>query len=93
MDESFADEDADIAKPTRPRFKPNDPMYPLQWHLDAINAPEAWMHTRGRGAVVAVIDTGVAYGGALSAFVFPERKVVSVPSRRVHVKKNGWTAS
>ena len=61
MDESSTDEDADIAKPTRPRFKPNDPMYPLQWHLDAINAPEAWMHTRGRGAVVAVIDTGVAY--------------------------------
>jgi serine protease len=55
--------DSDIAKPAppRPRFKPDDPMYPLQWHLDAINAPEAWMHTRGRGAVVAVIDTGVAY--------------------------------
>ncbi|MFV8749759.1 S8 family peptidase [Nannocystaceae bacterium ST9] len=53
--------DVDIAKPNRPRFVPNDPMYPLQWHLDAINVPEAWMHTRGRGAVVAVIDTGVAY--------------------------------
>jgi serine protease len=51
----------DIAKPERPRFVPNDPMYPLQWHLDAIHVPEAWMHTRGRGAVVAVIDTGVAY--------------------------------
>jgi serine/threonine protein phosphatase 1 len=38
------------------------------------------------------IDTGVAYGGALSAFVFPDRRVVSVPARRVHVKKNGWTA-
>lgn len=55
------DDDAEIDKPSRPRFKPNDPMYPLQWHLDAINVPEAWMHTRGRGAVVAVIDTGVAY--------------------------------
>jgi serine protease len=54
-------EDFEAHKPTRPRFTPNDPMYPLQWHLDAINAPEAWMHTRGRGAVVAVIDTGVAY--------------------------------
>lgn len=59
---AIADDGADISKPTpRPRFKPNDPMYPLQWHLDAINSPEAWMHTRGRGAVVAVIDTGVAY--------------------------------
>ncbi|MFO7566473.1 MAG: S8 family peptidase [Enhygromyxa sp.] len=54
-------EELDVQKPRRPRFTPNDPMYPLQWHLDAINVPEAWMHTRGRGAVVAVIDTGVAY--------------------------------
>ncbi len=49
------------AKPDRPRFTPDDPMYPLQWHLDAIKAPEAWTLTRGAGAVVAVIDTGVAY--------------------------------
>ncbi|HVH99529.1 MAG TPA: S8 family peptidase [Enhygromyxa sp.] len=55
------DDDVEAKKPTRPRFTPNDPMYPLQWHFDAINVPEAWMHTRGRGAVVAVIDTGVAY--------------------------------
>ncbi|GEM_PF-226225 len=44
-----------------PRFQPNDPMYPLQWHLDAIHVPEAWTLTRGEGAVVAVIDTGVAW--------------------------------
>lgn len=54
-------DDVDAQKPRRPRFTPNDPMYPLQWHFEAINVPEAWMHTRGRGAVVAVIDTGVAY--------------------------------
>lgn len=53
--------DVEISKPRRPRFTPNDPMYPLQWHFEAINVPEAWMHTRGRGATVAVIDTGVAY--------------------------------
>jgi serine protease len=53
--------DTEINKPERPRFEPNDPMYPLQWHLQAINAPEAWTHTRGEGAVVAVIDTGVAW--------------------------------
>jgi serine protease len=59
---SEAPEDGgEIAKPRRPRFTPNDPMYPLQWHLDAINVPEAWMHTRGGGATIAVIDTGVAY--------------------------------
>jgi serine protease len=55
------DEDAEAQKPDRPRFEPNDPMYPLQWHLQAINAPEAWMHTKGEGAIVAVIDTGVAW--------------------------------
>lgn len=54
-------EDLEINKPTRPRFAPNDPMYKFQWHLDAINSPEAWMHTRGRTATVAVVDTGVAY--------------------------------
>jgi serine protease len=59
--EDSDNEDAEISKPRRPRFAPNDPMYPLQWHLDAINTPEAWMHTRGRTATVAVIDTGVAY--------------------------------
>lgn len=51
----------DIAKPDRPRVEVNDPMRGLQWHLDAIHAAEAWTQTRGEGAVVAVIDTGVAY--------------------------------
>jgi serine protease len=55
------EDDLDVAKPKRPRFTPNDPKYPLQWHFEAINVPEAWMHTRGAGAVIAVIDTGVAY--------------------------------
>ena len=55
------DADAGIAKPDRPRVEVNDPMRALQWHLDAINAAEAWTQTRGEGAVVAVIDTGVAY--------------------------------
>ncbi len=43
------------------RFVPNDPYYPYQWHLDQIGMPEAWTRNRGAGAVVAVIDTGVAY--------------------------------
>jgi serine protease len=62
LDTSDTDTDElDVNKPGAPRFAPNDPMYPLQWHLDAINMPESWMHTRGSGAVIAVIDTGVAY--------------------------------
>lgn len=59
--DALATDELDINKPTRPRFTPNDPMYKLQWHFEAINVPEAWMHTRGSGAVIAVIDTGVAY--------------------------------
>lgn len=59
--ELASDDDLDAQKPRRPRFTPNDPKYPLQWHFEAINVPEAWMHTRGAGAVIAVIDTGVAY--------------------------------
>jgi serine protease len=43
------------------RFRPDDPYYRFQWHLDQIGMPEAWTIHRGDGAVVAVIDTGVAY--------------------------------
>lgn len=64
FDGPMPEEDADAQKDKRPRFEPNDPMYPLQWHLQSINAPEAWMHTKGEGAVVAVIDTGVAWKDA-----------------------------
>lgn len=52
---------AEILKPRPPRFEPNDPKFNLQWHLNSVNAPEAWLHNRGDGAVVAVIDTGVAW--------------------------------
>jgi serine protease len=48
-------------KPDRPRYTPDDPMYPLQWHFENIHVPEAWTHTKGKGAVIAVIDTGVAW--------------------------------
>lgn len=58
-----------IARPDGPlapaddgdRFVPNDPYYGHQWHLDQIGMPLAWTRGRGDGAVVAVIDTGVAY--------------------------------
>ena len=49
---------------------PNDPGFSLQWNLAgpvSINMPDAWDLARargvpgGRGAVVAVLDTGVAY--------------------------------
>lgn len=42
-------------------FTPNDPEYPKQWNLRMIGMPEAWEMSRGKGVVVAVLDTGVAY--------------------------------
>ncbi len=40
---------------------PNDPLFRHQWNLSAIGIPAAWAISRGAGAVVAVLDTGVAY--------------------------------
>ncbi|MEM6990060.1 MAG: S8 family peptidase [Myxococcota bacterium] len=52
-------------KPPEPtkgaRFDPDDPLFHLQWHMEQIRAPEAWTKERGNGAIVAVIDTGVAW--------------------------------
>lgn len=39
---------------------PNDTFYPLQWHYQLMNLPQAWDVTTGSNSViVAVIDTGV----------------------------------
>lgn len=40
---------------------PNDPLYKHQWHLEQIGVRGAWRYATGKSAVVAVIDTGVAY--------------------------------
>ncbi len=40
--------------------KPNDPMYDKQWNMQMIGVEDAWKQAEGDGAVVAVIDTGVA---------------------------------
>lgn len=37
-----------------------DPYRSEQWNLDRVRTDEAWRTTRGEGAVVAVVDTGVA---------------------------------
>jgi subtilisin family serine protease len=43
-----------------PADTPNDPAYPLQWHLPVIQAPQAWSITTGSASVpIAVIDSGV----------------------------------
>ena len=43
-----------------PRLEVDDPYFVRQWHMEAINAPQAWTVTKGHGVTVAVIDTGVA---------------------------------
>jgi len=60
-EEGPAADEVEPAKNKPDRFLPNDPMFALQWNMERIRAPEAWMLTRGAGALVAVIDSGVAY--------------------------------
>ena len=40
--------------------RPNDPRYDEQWNFKMVGAEDAWKKTRGKGAIVAVIDTGVS---------------------------------
>jgi serine protease len=40
---------------------PDDPLFTYQRHLSAIQIRDAWEVSRGAGATVAVLDTGVAY--------------------------------
>ncbi|MCJ8347049.1 S8 family serine peptidase [bacterium] len=47
-----------------PQPNPNDysdPFYKYQWHMEMIGQNKAFKHTKGNGAIVAVIDTGVAF--------------------------------
>lgn len=48
------------AAPTSSGNIPNDSLYPEQWALQRINAPEAWKTTTGsRDVVIADMDTGI----------------------------------
>lgn len=37
---------------------PNDPNFPSEWHLGAINAPTAWDTTMGNSTKIAIFDSG-----------------------------------
>jgi serine protease len=54
-------DDIEASKRQRQRFVPDDPLFARQWHMEMIHTPEAWTITAGKGAIVAVIDTGVAW--------------------------------
>ncbi|MEE9382345.1 MAG: S8 family serine peptidase [Nannocystaceae bacterium] len=80
-----------ISRPTRPRVDPDDPMFKLQWHFEQIRVPEAWTHTRGEGAVVAVIDTGVAWKdlqwGSIAAKAVPDLRGVAFADAETFVDR------
>ena len=59
--ELAAPTDESDAEATRGNYRPNDPYYKHQWHLDQIQLPQAWTRSQGEGVVVAVIDTGVSF--------------------------------
>ncbi len=42
-------------------WTPNDPRFKEQWNFQRINMEKAWDVSQGKGVVVAVIDTGVAF--------------------------------
>jgi serine protease len=37
---------------------PNDPLFPAQWGLTMVNAPQAWATSTGRGITIGIVDTG-----------------------------------
>ena len=71
-DDGDDSDDGDSEAQKGPRFQPDDPMFGLQGHMEQIRAPEAWARGNGEGAVVAVIDTGVAWKDAKGAKQLPD---------------------
>ncbi|MFY0522149.1 S8 family serine peptidase [Archangium gephyra] len=53
--------DSSLEEDSKDGYTPNDPDYPKQWNLRMIQMPSAWKENRGKGVVVAVLDTGIAY--------------------------------
>ena len=54
-------ESAEALMTVQASYVPNDPMYARQWNLKQINMEQAWDVSRGKGVVVAVLDTGIAW--------------------------------
>ena len=53
-----------LAPPASAAAAPNDPYYAKQWGPQQVRAEQAWDTSRGRGAVIAVVDSGVDLGHA-----------------------------
>ena len=39
--------------------RPNDPKLARQWYLETVQAFDAWKKTKGKGQIIAILDTGV----------------------------------
>lgn len=75
----------------RPRFRPNDPLYSLQWNYPALDMERAWDINPGSASsvTVAVLDSGMAYTNRLLRFqttpqfldgiLFPSLGTVDIP--------------
>lgn len=61
----------------RTQFTPNDPHFTKQWNLALVNMPKAWDANRGKGVIVAVLDTGIAYEDHEDFRQVPDLKGVS----------------
>jgi serine protease len=57
VDATYAD--APVIRPTAPATGPTDLIRSREWPLTALHVPQAWRWSKGYGATVAVLDTGV----------------------------------
>ena len=70
------------------RWKPNDPRYKEQWNFQMVKAEEAWEVTKGKGVVVAVIDTGVAFATSRKGAIARDLKETKFVAGRDFVNKD-----
>ncbi len=71
---------------------PNDPLFGEQWNLRRIEASAAWRSGEGRGAKVAVVDSGVARHPDLAGKVTAERDFVDGDGRAAEGRVGHGTA-